>query len=161
MGFFGVIIILGPGVMGLNSGLLWTIPAILGLTMRDLASRVLPEGVSTGFAVSWAMVLIVLYSLGLVLSDGGWTPVVAEGWFWMALLVGLVSLGMALITIAMRTGEASVVAPIRYTRIVFGPALAYLFFEEVPAATVWLGAALIVGAGLYSYWRELRLKAPG
>ncbi|MGR3513335.1 MAG: DMT family transporter [Paracoccaceae bacterium] len=158
VGFVGVLVILGPSASGLNAGLFWTIPAILGLTMRDLASRVLPPGVSTSFAVSWAMVVIVAYSTGLVLFDGGWTPVAAEGWFWMAVLVVLTSLGMALITIAMRTGEASVVAPLRYTRIVFGLGLAYVFFREVPAPTIWLGAVLIVGAGLYSYWREMRAK---
>lgn len=159
VGFMGVLIILGPGFSGLNAGLFWTIPAILGLSMRDLASRVLPPGVSTSFAVSWAMVVIIFYSAGLVLYDGGWPPIPPQGWFWMGLLVILTSLGMALITIAMRTGEASVVAPLRYTRIVFGLGLAYLLFGEVPAATIWLGAVLIVGAGLYSYWREMRRKA--
>ncbi len=161
VGFLGVIIILGPGMTGAGAGLLWAIPAIIGLTMRDLASRVLPRGVSTSFAVAWAMVVIVFYSSFLIWSDGGWTPVAVQAWGWMALLVGLTSLGMALITIAMRTGEASVVAPLRYTRIVFGLGLAYLFFGEVPAPTIWLGAALIVSAGLYSYWREMRLKAAG
>ncbi len=159
VGFVGVVVILGPGVSGLNAGLLWTIPAILGLTMRDLASRVLPPGVSTSFAVSWAMVVIIFYSVGLVAYEGGWSPVPGQAWLWMVLLVGLTSLGMALITIAMRTGEASVVAPLRYTRIVFGLGLAYVFFGEVPGATIWVGAALIVGAGLYSYWREMRVKA--
>lgn len=158
VGFMGVLIILGPGVSGLNAGLFWTLPAILGLTMRDLASRVLPPGVSTSFAVSWAMVVIVIYSTGLVIFEGGWTPIAAAGWLWMGLLVVMTSLGMACITIAMRTGEASVVAPLRYTRIVFGLGLAYVFFGEVPASTIWLGAALIVGAGLYSYWREMRVK---
>lgn len=159
VGFLGVLVILGPGVADFDAGLLWTIPAIVGLTMRDLASRVLPRGVSTGFAVSWAMVAIAAYSLVLIWSDGGWKPVAAAGWGWMALLILLVSLGMALITVAMRTGEASVVAPLRYTRIVFGLGLAYLFFGEVPGASIWLGAGLIVGAGLYSYWREMR-RAP-
>ena len=158
VGFIGVIVILGPGVTGFNAGLLWAIPAIIGLTMRDLASRVLPAGVSTSFAVAWAMVVIAVYAVGLIAYEGGWNPIVPEGWFWMALLVGLVSLGMALITIAMRTGEASVVAPLRYTRIVFGLGLAYVFFGEVPGSSIWLGAALIVSAGLYSYWREMRVK---
>ena len=145
---------------GFNTGLLWAIPAIIGLTMRDLASRVLPAGVSTSFAVAWAMVVIAVYAVILIGYEGGWAPIATEGWFWMALLVGLVSLGMALITIAMRTGEASVVAPLRYTRIVFGLGLAYVFFGEVPASSIWLGAALIVSAGLYSYWREMRVKTP-
>ncbi len=159
VGFIGVLVILGPGVAGANAGLLWTVPAIIGLTMRDLASRVLPPSVSTSFAVAWAMIVIAAYGLGLIVYQGSWSPIVIEGWLWLALLVGLVSLGMGLITIAMRTGEASVVAPLRYTRIVFGLGLAYLFFGEIPAPTVWLGACLIVAAGLYSYWRETRARA--
>ena len=160
VGFVGVAIILGPGATGFEIGLLWTIPAILGLTMRDLASRALPEGVSTSFAVAWAMVLIAFYSLFLIYRDGGWQPFPAETWGWLGLLIGLVSLGMALITVAMRLGEASVVAPLRYTRIVFGLGLAFVFFGEIPTAGIWAGAALIVSAGLYSYWRERRVAAP-
>lgn len=160
VGFAGVAIILGPGATGFEIGLLWTIPAILGLTMRDLASRVLPEGVSTSFAVAWAMVLIAVYSLFLIYRDGGWQPFPAQTWGWLVLLIGLVSLGMALITVAMRLGEASVVAPLRYTRIVFGLGLAFVFFGEIPTTGIWGGALLIVSAGLYSYWRERRVAAP-
>ena len=155
-GFLGVLIILGPGASGFGTGLLWTIPAIIGLTMRDLASRVLPKGISTNFAVAWAMVLIAAYAVFLLWREGGWDPFPAATWGWLGLLIVLVSLGMALITVAMRLGEASVVAPLRYTRIVFGLGLAFVFFGEVPGPSVWLGAGLIVAAGLYSYWRELR-----
>lgn len=158
VGFAGVLIILGPGISGVDQGLLWTLPAILGLTMRDLSSRVLPHGVSTGFAVSWAMVLVAVFSAFMVLRGGGWQAMQGQAWGWLALLVVLVSMGMALITSAMRTGEASVVAPLRYTRIVFGLGLAYVFFGEIPGATIWLGSALILGAGLYSYWRETRAR---
>ena len=156
IGFLGVLIILGPGASGFGTGLLWTIPAIIGLTMRDLASRVLPKGISTNFAVAWAMVLIAAYAVFLLWREGGWDPFPAATWGWLGLLIVLVSLGMALITVAMRLGEASVVAPLRYTRIVFGLGLAFVFFGEVPGPSVWLGAGLIVAAGLYSYWRELR-----
>ena len=120
VGFLGVVIILGPGAGGFQTGLLWTIPAIIGLTMRDLASRVLPKGVSTSFAVSWAMVLIAAYSVFLLWREGGWQELPGVTWGWLGLLILLVSMGMALITAAMRLGEASVVAPLRYTRIVFG-----------------------------------------
>lgn len=160
IGFAGVLIILGPGISGVDIGLLWTVPAIIGLTMRDLASRVLPQGVSTVFAVAWAMVLIASFSAVMVQIEGGWQPIAQPGWGWLLLLILLVSLAMALITVAMRIGEASVVAPLRYTRIVFGLSLAFLVFGEVPGPTIWLGSVLILGAGLYSYWREMQRSAP-
>jgi len=58
----------------------------------------------------------------------------------------------------MRTGEVSVVAPLRYTRLLIALILAYAIFGERPDAATLAGAALIVGSGSYSLWREGRAK---
>jgi drug/metabolite transporter (DMT)-like permease len=36
--------------------------------------------------------------------------------------------------------------------------LGYLFFDEIPSLSIWLGAPLVVGAGLIILWREYHLK---
>jgi drug/metabolite transporter (DMT)-like permease len=48
----------------------------------------------------------------------------------------------------------SVVAPFRYTRLVFGIAIGVAVFAEVPDMLTLLGAAVIIGSGLYSFARE-------
>ena len=63
------------------------------------------------------------------------------------------------VTAAMRVGDIAVVTPFRYSRIVFALILAALVFGERPDALTYLGAAIIVGSGLYTIWREARLNA--
>ncbi|MBN8629952.1 MAG: DMT family transporter, partial [Rhodobacterales bacterium] len=59
---------------------------------------------------------------------------------------------------AMRLGEVSVVAPFRYTRLVFAMVIAMIFLGERPAGTTLIGAAIVVGSGLYAFARERRRK---
>ena len=60
------------------------------------------------------------------------------------------------LTVAMRSGEVSVVTPFRYTRLVFALILAVLVFGERPDPSMLLGSALIVGSGLFTLARSRR-----
>jgi S-adenosylmethionine uptake transporter len=55
---------------------------------------------------------------------------------------------------AFKRAPASVLAPFTYIEIVSATALSYAVFGEVPQGIKWLGIAIIVGAGLYVWWRE-------
>ena len=60
----------------------------------------------------------------------------------------------------MRLGEVSVVAPFRYTRLVFALAIAVVFLGERPAGTTLLGAGIVVGSGLYAFARARKRASP-
>ena len=68
-------------------------------------------------------------------------------------------MGYYAITAAMRVGEVAAVTPFRYSRLIFGLILGIAIFAERPDAATYLGAALILGTGLYSAWREHRARA--
>ncbi len=53
-----------------------------------------------------------------------------------------------------RTGEVAAVVPFRYTRLVFAMLLGALVFGERPGPLMLAGATLVVGAGLYTIWRD-------
>jgi drug/metabolite transporter (DMT)-like permease len=55
---------------------------------------------------------------------------------------------------AFKRAPASVLAPFQYLEIVSATILSYLVFSQVPDATKWLGIAIIIGSGLYVWWRE-------
>ena len=77
------------------------------------------------------------------------------------ILIAATALGMAgyyLLTRAMQTGDVPAVTPFRYTRLVYAMIFALVFFAEVPDALTLLGAALIVGAGVYTLLREARVS---
>ena len=161
VGFLGVLVILRPGLEGFDPNVLWVLLYIFGLAARDLASRVLPGSVSTPFAVAWSMVGVTAFGFLMVPFQGGWHPVGAHAALSLTGMVICASAAIALITVAMRTGEVSAVAPFRYTRIVFALIVAFVVFDEVPDWVTWAGSGLIVGSGLYAFVRERRLMAGG
>ena len=59
------------------------------------------------------------------------------------------TLGQYLITDAFVRGEASVLAPLEYTALVWGLLLDGFVWHVLPDLTTWIGAAIIVGSGLY------------
>lgn len=75
----------------------------------------------------------------------------------MAGAVAVTAAGYLAVTMAMRMAPVSSVAPFRYTRLVFTAGLGMAIFGERPDGWTWAGAALILGAGLYSFLRERRL----
>ena len=63
-----------------------------------------------------------------------------------------------MLTEATRVGELSAVMPFRYSRLLFALVLGVLVFAERPDAPTYLGAALIIGSGLYAFARERGLS---
>jgi len=57
----------------------------------------------------------------------------------------------------MAEGDAMVMAPIDYTRLVFAIILGYALFREVPNAVTMAGAGIIIASTLYISWREAQL----
>ena len=58
----------------------------------------------------------------------------------------------------MRVGEISFVTPFRYTRLVFALIFGIVIFGERPDVLTLTGSAIIVLSGIYTVWRERRIK---
>jgi drug/metabolite transporter (DMT)-like permease len=58
---------------------------------------------------------------------------------------------------AMRTGQIAVIAPFRYTRLVFAMILAVAVFGERPDVLTLIGSLIIVASGLYTVWQSRRI----
>ncbi len=159
LGLVGVLIILRPGMEAFDPNSLWMLLAIFGLTARDLGTRILPAHITTAFVSTWAMLCLALLGLVLMPFQGGWQPIGGTVWIWLVGVSVSVSFAFLTITAALRMGEVSSIAPFRYTRIIFALAIAYLVFGESIDGATWAGAALIIGSGLYAFWRERRIMA--
>jgi drug/metabolite transporter (DMT)-like permease len=66
--------------------------------------------------------------------------------------------GQLLMTYSYRYAEASTIAPLEYASMIMAIILGYVFFEEIPNVWVWIGAPLVIAAGLIVLWREHFLK---
>jgi drug/metabolite transporter (DMT)-like permease len=65
-------------------------------------------------------------------------------------LLGVLGLAAEFCAIkALSTGEASVVGPVEYVRLIFATLVGYALFRELPGVLTWIGAAIIVASALY------------
>ena len=153
VGFAGVLVVLRPGVGGIASVAgLAVLLAAFGYAVSAITVRVLARTDSTQAMVVWLMVLMAVGAGALAWPD--WRPIRAED-AWLVLALGVAgSLGQYLITEAFRLGEASLLAPLEYTALVWGVLWDATLWGVLPDAATWLGAAIIVASGLYLVRRE-------
>ncbi|MCF3594697.1 DMT family transporter [Rhodobacteraceae bacterium LMO-12] len=157
IGLSGVLIILRPGMTGFDPNALWAVAGMLFLAVRDVSTRLMPP--------STPSIRIAAYGMGSLLPAGAIITMFQGGPVAMSLHSGILMLGATTlgalgyfcIIQAMRTGEISVVAPFRYSRILFALAIGYLVFDENPDVLTYVGAAITIGAGTYAFLREGRI----
>lgn len=161
VGFAGVLMILRPSAGGFDATASFAVLGMIGFAGRDLMTRASPPGVSATQLGFLGFVMVAL--AGLVITVFEPQPLAAPSLPAVAFLLctGLSGIiGYSALTRAMRTGEVSVVAPFRYTRLLIALVIAYLVFGERPDLLTYLGAALIVASGTYTLVRTGR-KADG
>jgi drug/metabolite transporter (DMT)-like permease len=160
VGFAGVLLIIRPGTEGFDWNSLFAVQGVIGLGIRDLATRRVPVETSS-LQLSFLAFLVLMPTGAILMWTGGGSvaPLDATiwGYFIAALLIGIVAYYG--IVSAMRVGEISFVSPFRYSRILFALVIGMGVFGERPDALTFLGAAIIVGSGLYTLWRE-RIRKP-
>ena len=158
-GFAGVLLIVKPGTAAFEFSSVLAIIAVITLAVRDLVTRRLPPEVGSGLLSAGAFGSMGIAGLVLLLIGGqqAVAPTTGQGALMAATLCfGL--LGYITMVIATRIAEIAVIAPFRYSRLLFAMLLAVTVFGERPDALTLLGAALIAGAGIYAMWREARLR---
>jgi len=157
VGFAGVLMVVRPGLAGFAPASLFAVGAVIGLALRDLATRAVPAAISSMQLSAYAFATLVpTGAILLAFGEGAVMPAAVQ----------LRDLGLALgcgvaayyaIVAAMRVGEVAVVTPFRYTRLVFALVIGVAVFAERPDAWTLAGAAVIVASGLYTLMREARL----
>jgi drug/metabolite transporter (DMT)-like permease len=153
VGLLGVLVVLRPTGEGMLSlAGLAVLVAAFGYAVSAITVRVLARSDSNQAMVVWLLVLMALGSG--VLAWPAWTPVRHDDG-WLVAGIGVVgAFGQYAITHAFRLGEASLLAPLEYTALVYGVLLDALVWGALPDAATWLGAAIIVASGLYLIRRE-------
>lgn len=159
IGFLGVLITIGSHLSfthGVSPGVLVALAnaALSAVSMVFLRSM---SGDEHAITITFYFSLTFMICAALTATQGWPMPTPAQ---W--LLIGCAGLfgvfGQLLMTYSYRYAEASTIAPIDYTNMIMAILLGYLFFGEIPSLSVWLGAPLILAAGLLILWREYHLK---
>lgn len=155
LGFAGVLVIARPdgnlplvgSLVGLGAGVM---VALISIQVRDLTRTDEPLSIVFWFAALSTPVL----ALGLPFVAAAHTP---QQWVLLGALGILGCVGQLLLTASLRFGQVSSVIVMDYTALAWATFYGWTIWGEVPRGATWLGAPLILAAGLVIVWREHRL----
>lgn len=156
VGLSGVLIVIRPGLAGFNPYSLLAFAAVLFIVLRDVSTNRLSHAVPHLLVVGVAVFLEML---------AGGAMATFEDWVWpgTAYIAETAGAGICLIVghwfiiVALRMAPVSVTAPFNYTNVVWAILLQLLVWGSRPDLLTLLGAALIIGSGGYTFYREQRL----
>lgn len=153
-GFLGVLLILRPGMEGSTPASLLAVLGMLGFAGRDLATRASPAAMShRQLGVIGFLMLATAGALILSWTGGAtWPAGRTQGILALTIVIGAAA--YYALTIAMRTGDISFVAPFRYFRLLFAMIIGMIVFHERPDLLTLAGSAIIVASGLYTVLRR-------
>ena len=153
VGLLGVLVLLRPTGAGMLSlAALAVLLAALMYAVSAITVRLLARSDSTQAMMVWLLV-IMAFGAGL-LAWPHWLPLRGED-AWLICGIGIAgAFAQYAITEAFRRGEASLIAPLEYTALVWGVLLDATLWGVLPDAVTWIGAGIIVASGLYLLRRE-------
>jgi drug/metabolite transporter (DMT)-like permease len=163
IGFVGILIILWPRLTFFEGGLgeaamLGATLALVGALFSAFASifvRSMTKTESTGAIVVFFSAIGALLAL-LSLPFGWVVPSPADAA--MLVMIGLLGgTGQILMTTAYRHADAATIASFEYVSMLWGLAFGYLIFGDIPSASVIVGGAFVIAAGIFIIFRERRL----
>ncbi len=156
IGFVGVVITLEP------SKAMFTMPASISIVGTFAFAFMLLSGRSLRSTPDKTLVLFQLGGAGLaglVIAPIDWTRLTSVPEIALLSLLGVVAMGAhMLVNRALKISDAATVAPLQYTLLLWAIVFGWLFFGDVPRPTMMVGATLIIGSGMFIFFREQQLK---
>jgi drug/metabolite transporter (DMT)-like permease len=156
IGFFGVLIILEPGVKVFTPAAIIPLVSAFMFALYGLLTRYAARKDTTATSFFWTGVTgaVIMTAVGIP----NWEPMTQSDGILMAILCVTGALGHFTLIKCYEVAEASAVQPFAYLQLVFASAIGLTLFSEVMEPNVMIGATIVVLAGLFTLWRE-RQKA--
>ena len=152
-GFFGVLLVMHPGIGSVHWAMLIALVATLGYAVYNIATRYLaaldPATVTQTYTPLAGVIVLAVPALAAWQwpADGFQTLLLASLGFWGGL-------GHWFLILAHREAPAPVLAPFIYLGLIWMSALGLLVFGDVPTLWTLSGAAVVIVSGLYLLARE-------
>ncbi len=156
IGFVGVIIALEP------SSAMFTLPAIISIIGSGAFAFMMISGRFLRGTPDTTLVLFQTGAAGiagLIFAPFDWSPIQSQTDLLLLGLLGVVAMSAhMLVNRALKMSDAATVAPLQYTLLLYAVIFGWMFFGDLPRASMMVGAALIVASGLFIFIREQMLK---
>jgi len=147
-GFAGVLMIVRPGASGFELVLILPVLAALFAGCRDIITRGLSRTDTSISILLWSNLAVVACAFA-VTSVQGWQALTGTATLLLLLNGALNASAHFLIIESLRLGEASLVAPFRYSGLIWATMLGLVIWGEFPDSWTLAGAAILVVSGVY------------
>ena len=156
VGFFGILIILDPGNGIFSPYALVPLAGAILFALYGLLTRYAGQYDNSSTSFFWTGIIgcIAMTAIGL----NFWDPVSQADWSIMLILSASGMLGHFLLIKCYEVAEASAVQPFAYLQLIWASIIGIIIFGEQITTNVFIGACIIVGAGLFTLWRERKVS---
>ena len=156
VGFFGILIILNPGNGIFSPYALVPLAGAILFALYGLLTRYAGQYDNSSTSFFWTGIIgcIAMTAIGL----NFWDPVSQADWGIMLILSASGMLGHFLLIKCYEVAEASAVQPFAYLQLIWASIIGIIIFGEQITTNVFIGACIIVGAGLFTLWRERKVS---
>ena len=155
VGFSGALIVLRPDIE-LGFGPLLILCASLMWSSSMLMAKTLTKTDSISSITFWQAAGLIPATFILAVPVWQWPNLSQLFMFLMIAIAG--TLVHWFLNEALKRAEISALLPLDYLRLIWSVSMGFIFFNELPHAGLWFGAALILGASTYIGIRQAQKK---
>ena len=154
VGFLGVLLVTNPGAGTFQAGALYALANAVLFGTVTAGVRGMTATESTETLTMYQMVLLSTFYT-LMLPFGFVVPTWGDA---LLMLVNGVTnaIGQFLWTRALHLAPTSALAPFQYLSLVWALIIGFAVWGDVPTASLLIGSAIVVGSGIFLFWRESR-----
>lgn len=158
VGFMGVLVLAGPKYNDVGPGVLYALSAAFFVALSVITVRKIGPHAPTPHYIFFPFIATFSINFIIMLVEGNHIMPPLEHLMIFPLSILFVIGGQLGFAIGhARATSAGVTAPFLYTQIIWGVLLGWIVFGDFPVVTTWIGLSIVIGAGLFSIWRERRL----
>jgi len=158
VGLAGVMLIIQPGSAGFSPVAFFVFGAVVGVVMRDIATREMDRAIPSFFIALVTGAAVMVLGIAIAPFETWLMPSSLDLWR-LAGAAAFLLVGYLLMIVAIRVGELTVVAPFRFTKVIWAIAVGYIVWGYIPDTLAIIGFILVLGAGLYAFFRERKLES--
>ena len=155
-GFIGVIIILRPNTNVITEGSIFAIVGAIMFAVYLILTRYVSRSDTAITSFFWTGIggTVTMSIISLFI----WDDILKEDYLWLFLMCVLSAGSHFMMVKTLQVAEASVVQPFSYLQLVFGSIIGVTIFSESIDLMIIVGALIVIGSGLFTTWREYKIK---
>ena len=155
-GFIGVIIILRPNTNVITEGSIFAIVGAIMFAFYLILTRYVSRSDTAITSFFWTGIggTVTMSIISLFI----WDDILKEDYLWLLLMCVLSAVSHFMMVKTLQVAEASVVQPFSYLQLVFGSIIGVTIFSESIDLMIIVGSLIVIGSGLFTTWREYKIK---